>query len=257
MWKAIRIFVLLVILATVAQSAWLGKSRALSWQDPLRVALYPINGDGSAVTDGYLRSLTAEDFRAIESYMDGEAARQGLNLRHAVEVSLAQPLANLPPPAPRQANAIQAIMWSLQLRYWAWRHDAVAGPKPHVRLFVVFFDPATHERLAHSTGMEKGLIGVINAFASRTMAGSNKVIVAHELLHTLGATDKYDLATNQPAFPDGYAEPERTPRYPQEFAELMGGRIPLSDTQAEIPHSLAQTLIGARTATEIGWRKTP
>lgn len=257
MWKAIRIFILLVILATVAQSAWLDKSRAMSWQDPLRVALYPINGDGSAVTGNYLRSLTVEDFRAIETYLDEEAARHGLNLRRAVEVSLARPRDSLPPAAPRRASAIEAILNSLHLRYWAWRNDAIDGPKPHVRLFVLFFDPATHDRLPHSTGIEKGLIGVINAFASRIMAGSNKVIIAHELLHTLGATDKYDPATNRPNHPDGYAEPERVPLHPQDFAELMGGRIPLSATQAEIPVSLAQTLIGTRTAAEIGWKKTP
>lgn len=257
MWKALRIFILLVVLATVAQSAWLGKSRAVSWQDPLRVAVYPINGDGGPATEGFVRSLAARDFQTIEGYLDEEAARHGLNLHHAIEISLAQPVASQPPPAPSRASAIEAIVWSLRLRYWAWRNDAIAGPKPHVRLFVLFFDPATHQRLPHSTGMEKGLIGVINAFATREMSGSNRVIIAHELLHTLGATDKYDLATNQPAFPDGYAEPERMPRYPQALAELMGGRIPISAAVSEIPQSLEQTLIGTRTAAEIGWRKTP
>jgi hypothetical protein len=87
------------------------------------------------------------------------------------------------------------------------------------------------------------------------MAGSNAVIIAHELLHTVGATDKYDFATNLPRFPDGYAEPERTPRYPQAFAEIMGGRIPVSEIRADIPVTLDQTLIGAATAAEIGWAK--
>jgi len=97
------------------------------------------------------------------------------------------------------------------------------------------------------------LVGVINAFASPAMAGSNNTIIAHELLHTLGATDKYDPATNLPRFPDGYADPEQHPRYPQEYAEIMGGRIPLTTSQAETPRSLAQTLIGQATAREIKW----
>jgi hypothetical protein len=72
-------------------------------------------------------------------------------------------------------------------------------------------------------------------------------------LHTLNATDKYDLSTTLPIYPEGYAEPEKTPLHPQAFAELMGGRIPRSETSAEIPNSLKHTLIGDITAREIGW----
>jgi hypothetical protein len=85
------------------------------------------------------------------------------------------------------------------------------------------------------------------------MHGSNLVILTHEMLHTLGATDLYDLRTTLPLYPDGYAKPKQSPRYPQTQAELMAGRIPLSETQADIPLSLRETVIGARTAREIGW----
>jgi len=36
----------------------------------------------------------------------------------------------------------------------------------------------------------------------------------------------------------------------------MGGRIPISETQAEIPKSLKHTLIGEKTAREIGWLRS-
>ena len=78
-------------------------------------------------------------------------------------------------------------------------------------------------------------------------------MIAHELLHTLGATDKYDLQTNQPCFPHGFAEPDREPRYPQALAELMGGRIPISSDEAQTPESLRQVVVGPATAAEIGW----
>jgi hypothetical protein len=45
------------------------------------------------------------------------------------------------------------------------------------------------------------------------------------------------------------------PRYPQHKAELMGGRVAISPQQAVIPSDLNQTLIGAKTAQEIGWTK--
>jgi hypothetical protein len=41
--------------------------------------------------------------------------------------------------------------------------------------------------------------------------------------------------------------------YPQSFAELMAGRIPVSADEAEIPESLRQVVVGPQTAAEIGW----
>ena len=53
-------------------------------------------------------------------------------------------------------------------------------------------------------------------------------------------------------WPDGYAEPERQPRWPQTLAEIMGGRIPMDATQAEIPDGLHAARIGTATAAQIG-----
>jgi hypothetical protein len=141
------------------------------------------------------------------------------------------------------------------MRYWAWRVDAPPGPAPDIKLFVLYHDPAISPELPHSLGLQKGLLGIVHVFADADMRGSNDTVLAHELLHTLGATDKYDLRTNQPIHPDGYAEPDRQPLHPQSWAELMAGRIPVSSTEATAPESLQQVLIGEKTASEIGWRK--
>ena len=58
-----------------------------------------------------------------------------------------------------------------------------------------------------------------------------------------------------PVYPDGYAEPEREPLYPQEAAEIMACRIPLSEVKAEMPEDLFHTVIGGKTAQEIKWTK--
>jgi hypothetical protein len=255
MFRALRIAVLLLILATVAQSAWLARARTTSWKEPVRVVIYPANGDASAASAGYMAQLRAENFQPIERFMAGEAERYGLPLKQPVEISLAPPVASLPPLPPAGGNALEAVLWSLQMRWWAWRNDNYRGPRPDVRLFVLFFDPAKYESLSHSVGLEKGQIGVINAFAGGGMGGSNNVVIAHEMLHTFGATDKYDPASNYPRFPEGFAEPEREPRLPQEYAEIMAGRTPVSESRADIPRSLAETLIGPVTAAEINWRK--
>ena len=76
-------------------------------------------------------------------------------------------------------------------------------------------------------------------------------IIAHEFLHTLGATDKYDPTDGQPLAPHGLAEPERSPLYPQRYAEIMGGRIARSADEAIIPKSLKYAVIGRQTASEI------
>jgi hypothetical protein len=122
-------------------------------------------------------------------------------------------------------------------------------------MFLSYHDPARAAVLNHSTGLQKGLIGVAQIFADAQMNGSNHTVIAHELLHTLGATDKYDPATTQPLYPDGVAEPDLQPRYPQRFAELMAGRISLSASDARIPDSLQEVVIGPATAAEIGWTK--
>jgi hypothetical protein len=145
------------------------------------------------------------------------------------------------------------MLWSLQLRYWAFVHDNYDGPAADIQMFVVYHDPARNDHLQHSLGIQKGMIGVVNAFASPALAARNNVVIAHEFLHTVGATDKYDPATNQPLYPAGFAEPLREPRYPQRLAEIMGGRVPLSEREAVMPKSLAESSVGKQTAEEIGW----
>src|SRR5262249_43264658 len=114
---------------------------------------------------------------------------------------------------------------------------------------------APNLRLAHSIGLQKGLLGVVNAFASAAMDAENNVVITHELLHTFGATDKYDPASNRPLFPEGYAQPTARPLYPQRKAEIMAGRIPINPEQAEAPRGLDEVVIGGRTAQEINWLK--
>jgi len=253
MFRRLRILVLLLVLATVAQSAWLARSRATEWKSSLQVAVYPIAGDGSSATAETLARLREEQFEPIERFLEREARRHGIATLRPVDISLAPVVSAKPPDPPGARGVLDTVLWSLHLRWWAWRHDQTTGPKPQVRLFVLFHDPDRTPALPHSAGLQKGLIGVVHAFAGRHMAAQNQVVIAHELLHTLGASDKYDPATNLPVYPQGYAEPQRQPRHPQELAEIMGGRVPLSDTEAEMPESLEQVVVGPETAAEIGW----
>jgi hypothetical protein len=253
MWRKLRIVILLLILATVVQQAWLDKVD-LDWKRNFYVAVYPVNADGSANVSAYLRTLTAEDFEPVAEYFAEEAAPYKLGLRRPIELQLGALVDEVPPAPPSNGESVlSAIIWSLKFRIFAWTNSPEVSVKPDIRMYLLYHEPATQSVLSHSTALSKGRIGRVNLFGDSEYHQQNMVILAHELLHTLNATDKYDLSTTLPVYPDGYAEPGKTPLYPQDFAELMGGRIPHSEASAEIPKNLKQTLIGDITAREIGW----
>lgn len=252
MFRKFRILILLLVLLTVAIGSWRANSRLTAWQHSIHVAIYPIAADDSAASQQFVRDLEAEHFTDISEWIQAESKRYGQAVLQPVVVHLAAPVRDKPPLPPSKGSALDNILWSLQLRWWASQHDSISGPKPQVRLFVLFHAPERNSALPHSTGLSQGQLGVIHAFASRQQRRQNNVVIAHELLHTFGASDKYDLATNQPLYPQGYAEPERQPLLPQQFAEIMGGRIPVDSQHADIPANLTETLIGPETAKEIG-----
>jgi hypothetical protein len=255
MLRKIRIAILLFTLATVAVAGWKADKAATDWNDSLHVTLYPIVADDSEATRQHLAKLDKDAFQDFSLWLEDELRRYGHHLRRPVSIQLAPPMNERPPEFPASQSAWSNIGWSLQLRYWAWRHDAAPGPRPDVRLFLLYHDPRLSPELDHSVGLEKGKLGLIKLFASPDETRRNQVIVAHEFLHTLGATDKYASTSLHPRFPDGYAEPALEPRYPQRFAEIMGGRRPLNDAQSRIPDSLDETLIGDLTAQEVGLKK--
>lgn len=252
MFRKIRILILLFILFMVAATTWLTQWRATDWSRSQWLVIYPINGDGRADTDAYLRSLGEESFQAIVEFMAREGEHYGVPVAQPIEVRLAPQVHALPPPPPPSRQPLEVALWSLKMRWWAWRNDSYDGPG-NMQMFVVYYDPAHTERVDHSLGLQKGLVGVVHAYASKTLAEQNNVIITHELLHLFGASDKYDLATNQPLYPIGYAEPDKEPLHPQEFAELMGGRVPRSPDEADIPRHLRGVVVGEATAREIRW----
>ena len=254
-FKNIRITILLLILAYVAFDSFLSHSRATNWKHPLRVVIYPINADKSAATQRYISQLKTSQFDDIKAFMKREASRYGLALSTPIYIQLSQTIRSTPPPIPKNRSILNTMLWSLQLRYWSWKTDNYKGPKPQIRAYALYFDPKKHKGLAHSTGLKKGKLAMIQLFSHPKYTTQNHVIIMHELLHTLNATDKYKLSNNQPFFPTGYAEPQRKPRYPQRWAEIMGGRIPLSPVKARTPSSLRKVLIGPQTAKEIRWLK--
>lgn len=251
MHKHLRIFILLLILLIVAIGNWATNRRITDWSHSLRVVIYPINADQSEVTEDYIQTLEEGDFSAIKPFFIEELENFAITSDDPIDIALSPPVNQTPPQIPLQGNILQIMLWSLKLRYWAFQRDEYTGPKPEIQIFALYYDPKTTSAIRHSTGLEKGHIAVVNLFANKKQNNSNQFIITHELLHTLGASDKYNLDTNEPFYPHGYADPELEPLFPQSFAEVMGGRIPLSQTESEIPGSLEEVIIGEQTAREI------
>jgi hypothetical protein len=256
MWRKFRIAVLLLVLLFVALNTYFDRVYSTDWDIPLRIAAYPINGDGSEASERFIKQLTTDNFRAIESFFQVEADKYGVQMDRPIRISLAEQIDELPPMVAPRSGALSIAWWSLKTRYWVWRvADDAKVVSPDIKLFLLYHDPQRSSLLPHSVGLQKGLFGIVNVFADRRMMGSNDTVIAHELLHTLGASDKYDLSTNEPLHPHGYVEPDREPLLPQRYAELMAGRIPREPGRSEIPESLRQVRIGPITALEIGWSK--
>ena len=254
MWRILRTSVLLIVLATVARQAYIEKAD-LDWNDNFYIALYPVNADGSKKVDDYIKALKRDDFEEIEVFFAQEAAHYQLDMRRPIAIELGEIVDQMPPPPPAGDSVIQNMLWSLRFRWFAWNNSPKVPVNPDIRLYLLFYDPDTHQTLQHSTALDKGRLGRVNLFGNQSYAKKNLVVTAHELLHTLSASDKYDLLTGQPIYPDGFADPDKQPLYPQDFAELMGGYVPLNVAEKKIPLSLDQTLIGPKTAREIGWIK--
>lgn len=255
-FRGIRIFILLGLLAMVAGHTYLTRLRTTDWDSPLRVGIYPINGDNSGQTDVYIGTLSELSFEPIARFFAREAGRYDIPLESPVLISVAPEVEKHPPAPPQNGNRLQIMLWSLKFRLWTMRADNMEDFSPDIKMFVVYHSSGNNVTLDNSLGLQKGLVGLVHAFADRRFSDKNCFVVAHEILHTVGATDKYDPQTRQPIFPEGFAEPDRFPRYPQRWAEIMGGRIPESPNQAQMPVGLNYAVIGDQTAAEIRWMES-
>ena len=254
MFRSIRIIFLLLLFIVVAFYTQSQRLNSRNWAEPLEVVIYPINADQDDQVAAYIESLDDDDFESIDRFMAEEAEAYELFMEQPVSTNLAAEIDELPPAPPDSGNIPGIIFWSLRLRYWAYTRaqESSLWNNTQVQIFVLYHRPEDQRVLAHSLGLEKGLIGVVHAFSGDRQRGKNNLVIAHELLHTVGATDKYD-AQGLPIFPQGFAEPDRQPRYPQSYAELMAGRIAVSPSQAVMPSSLRRCSIGYETAVEINW----
>lgn len=254
MFRFIRIAILLTVLLIVAGNQYMTGQRLSSWEKPLWVTVYPVLAEPGADIRLYAESLKPESFSNVGLFLKQQAAVYGRTLEKPVIIQVARPLTEIPPALPVENSGVRIALWSLKMRWWSWVNGGQDGLAPDdIRMFVLYQKAKDNKIMERSVGIKNGSYGVVNAVASKQMAAFNRVLITHELLHILGASDKYDLTTGKPFVPDGLANPDQSPLYPQEQAEIMGGRIATSAHRWHTPRSLRSCVIGAKTAAEISW----
>lgn len=251
--KTVRILVLLSFLIFIALITAHQIIYTRNWSSTLDAVILPINADGHLNTDAYIQSLTTDNFSQIDRWMAREASKYNLPLSTPVKVTLGPQIKSLPPAFPIEGHSLDVLFWGVRFRWWAYRNTPDDGANlTRVRLFVMYHEGNDGQPLSHSLGLQKGLLGLVHAFAIPDQASQNNIVIAHELLHTVGAVDKYESWGN-PVFPVGYANVNRSPLFPQRSAEIMAGRIPTSYSSSYMAISLKSVVINPHTAREINW----
>jgi len=249
-----RVVLLLSVLFVILISTWMTEKRMAEWERPILVTIYPIIADDTSTTLRFVEELDLPAFDAVNRFMNEQSRPYGIQVTPAFRFQVAGASSELPPPVPGQFEPASIAWWSLKMRWWAWMRDLEDElVSPDIQMFVLYHSLGGDNEVGISVGMRKGRYGLVKAYALNSMNASNMMVFTHELLHVLGASDKYVLSTGEPIYPDGYADPDKRPLFPQKRAEIMGGRIPINSFSSVMPDSLEECKIGRKTAEEIGF----
>lgn len=141
------------------------------------------------------------------------------------------------------------VLWSTLRRI-----DGAAGPfegPADARIYVLLEAAAVgRPGFAEGAGTLGGEVGLVRTSVAGGDTSLALAAIGHELLHCLGASDKYDAAGHARE-PEGLVEPDRGGA--QRFAEWMVGEVPLGPGRGRLPDSLSELAVGGVTAREIGW----
>lgn len=249
-----RVVLLLSVLLGIVASNWITERRMATWDRPILVTVHPIAADDEPGTSSYARRVNSDSFREVNRFFGTQSRPYGFEVTPAFRFQVAPVSHDVPPAIPDRFDFVAVGWWSLRMQWWSWMREVDDGLiRPDIQMFLLFRSAEAATEMGISIGMRKGRYGIVKAYASELAQSRNLVVFTHELMHVLGATDKYIASTGEPVFPHGFADPDQQPLFPQQRAEIMGGRIPLSANSSVMPASLEQCKIGRLTAEEIGF----
>jgi hypothetical protein len=252
-----RVTVLLTVLVSVllwGAHDWSDRRARTTWQRPVRAALVLVERE--SVPKDLLALLTARSFE-LERRLAKEYTRHTGREGTPIEIIVRGPARSLSDPPALGGDGLSDLL-SHAVRQWRWTSALDAEAKVELgfdsRVYLAL-KPALGQSMAFVEGQSElgGRVGIAQADLERSTVDFALFVVAHELLHTLGATDKYDEA-GRTSYPRGFVEPERVPLYPQPGAEVMARNVPLAPGSERPPETLEELYVGDVTARELGWR---
>lgn len=120
-----------------------------------------------------------------------------------------------------------------------------------MRVYLVV-SPPTKQALVEGASEHGGRVAIARAELDHETVDVALIVAAHELFHTVGADEHYG-ADGRALVPDGLAEPELQPLFPQRRVEIMARNRPVSADKELRPKTLDELAVGPSTAREIGW----
>jgi hypothetical protein len=227
-FKAVRVAVLLVVLVSTS----------------------PLEGP---VLHAWERGL-----ERLGDWFEAEGARWGIARQRPLEFHLAAPVvqASLPSPPEGSGSYLSVTREAIAFRRELTRIAASAArtESSDVHLVVALADVGAGSQLVEGAAEGGGNVGLVAGSAHDTDLALELIATAHEALHCLGAVDTYDAAGHA-LEPAGLPEPERSPRYPQAFAEVMTGEVADGPGAGHVPQGLSEVQVGPATAAAIGWSR--
>lgn len=255
----LRVGALLLVLFVVllwAYRDYRSRSGRTEWDATLNVAVVLLVEPGvSPVTVRDLRGR----FGALADRLHEEFERYGHGPMRPVLFTVTDTV-NHSLELPKLVQA--SILGVLTTNYELWRFSRQVNKQLDFdvtdyksRIYVSLRAPKSEtRRFVEGFSQQGGHFGVVEVELAEDSIDFALFVVAHELFHTLGATDKYGPDGRTRA-PDGLAEPELIPLYPQRFAELMARDRPIHEGEEVPPASLDELAVGPVTAREVGWIK--
>ena len=253
----IRVSILLAILAGLILYAWAdARSRAArnDWSRTLDVAIVLVKA--GPIDDDVEAALRARA-TALGDQLDGQMRRyrQGSS-PFAFEIFALDAPGLHPPAPPDDGSILQTIRYTWELRRFTSALDDRAGIgdrrfDSRIYLLATAGEDA-RRKTVEGLSQDGGRVGLVEVELDGSMVDFALFVVAHELFHTLGAPDTYD-ATGNPKVPEGLADPDRIPLYPQDASELMARHRAVSENRSVPPESLDELRVGHATARSIGW----
>jgi hypothetical protein len=243
-----------VVLLWAATDCYQRRART-TWRRPLIVALVLVEREP---VEARTMGLFADRVSALERRLASEYKRHDGRDFTPFSFVVKGPLRVEQAPPKVEPSALGLLRYSHALWRWTRALDTRAEIERSAydaRIYLVMKPTSPGSpAFVEGEGEYGGRIGVAEVDIEPDRVDFSLFVAVHELMHTLGASDKYDDSGNA-LFPDGFAEPAKNPLYPQRGAEIMARDLPLSPVWARPPKTLDELFVGDATAREITRRR--